>query len=153
MATGFSFTCSRCKRTYSANWGIGTDFPLEYSRTLKAVKEGKYGEEWQKLYKENAGAAVDAVQYVYVCKRCGNWAEEQGLAMYVPRTESGKEPAACVYSFDLKADYRLLRQYIHRCKKCNGVMRRAEDHELENLCCPVCGGAPAEPASLKNLGM
>ena len=38
--------------------------------------------------------------------------------------------------------YHLLNEYEHKCKKCGGKMKAADDDEMLTLSCPKCGGAP-----------
>ena len=159
MGIGYTFTCSKCKKRYSASWGSGFMFPAVYEETMKAVRAGEYGIEWQKLVAENDYAVIDAEKYIYLCRRCHNWQSEPGLSIYEPKDIEAikiKYKLDCddelkdrpyVTTMDIKEEYRILKRYVHVCNKCSGIMHRATKDELEYLPCPECGGAPEEPGS------
>jgi DNA-directed RNA polymerase subunit RPC12/RpoP len=161
MGQGLSFKCSKCGKEYSASWGIGFFFPQVYKDLLDNVKKGKYGQEWKELSLSTEYVAVDAEEYVYICKKCGHWVVEPGLSLYAPNdvktlkkkqygiknVEEWGEPPY-VMSSDLQEDYHILKRKIHKCTKCSGTMHKAADKELNGLCCPDCGGAPDENADV-----
>lgn len=49
MGNGIALKCSKCKKEYSINWGVGFSFPDVYKKTLKAIKKGKYGDKLKQL--------------------------------------------------------------------------------------------------------
>ena len=130
-------------------------YPEIYKETLQAFKKGKYGEDWKRLSLSEEFVGVDAVDYIFVCKKCGNWTVDSGLSLYAPNDvkklrkkkygektveQLGEVPYATTYDF--KEDYHLLKRYIHKCDKCGAVMHKATKEEEGSLQCPKCGGAP-----------
>ncbi len=161
MGAGYEFTCSKCGKKYSVCWGIGFMYPEVFSDTLKAIKKGEYGEEYKKLALSEKYVAVDAEEYVYSCRKCGNWTTEMGLSIYAPDNverlkrkrsgiktveEWGEVPYATDYDF--KRDYHLLKRRLHKCSKCGGIMHKASNKEIINLSCPECGGEQRDDLSL-----
>ena len=137
MGTGYSFTCSKCKHRFSASWGIGFSFPQVYEDTVKKIKAGAYGSLWQDL--------MNTEKY------------EQCLSLYIPKDpehlkikyqldsveELNERPY--ILTAEIRAEYRILKRYIHKCDKCSGVMHRATEEEMNVLTCPKCGGEPEKP--------
>ncbi len=161
MGSGFDYKCGKCGKEYSVLLGTGYGFTTEYQRIMKAVKSGKYGEEWKNLVSSQKYVAVDAVKYLYSCRKCGAWKEETGLSLYYPKDEKklakiryGEKTVAerggvpYVTEYDLKTDYQILKKRIHKCKKCGAVTHRMEETELLTLSCPKCGSKPADVARL-----
>jgi len=157
MGSGFEFKCSKCGKEYSIHTGVGFLYLRVYEETLKDVKEGKYGEEWKTLALSEEYVAVDAEDYLYVCKKCGHWKVEPGLSLYAPKNvaelkkreygiKTVEEWGAVPYvmSCDFGDDYQILKRRIHKCDMCGGVMHKATESEECNLPCPYCGGAPEE---------
>ena len=144
MGRGKSYKCSKCGKEYSASWGCGYMFPLEYEELIKAIKKGKYGEEWKEVLLSDEYTVVDAETHVYLCRSCNHWTTAPGLSLYLPKDPSHAEKKACVIESDLKDDYKVLKRRIHRCEKCGSRMHRASNSELDKLPCPDCGGEPEE---------
>lgn len=159
MGDGVRLRCSKCKREYCAGWGIGFNFPIDYQNTAKAIKKGKYGEEWKSLYKKDEFVVFNAEDYVYSCRKCGRWDVEKGLSLYVPKDVSALkikynlksdkelENRPYVMAYELKEEYKILKKRIHKCSKCGGVMKRQNDEENYHLPCPYCGGEPDEDST------
>ena len=138
-----------------ALWGHGFSFPQVYKELLGKIKTGEYGEKWKDLSLKEKNVAVDAERHVYLCKKCGYWSVEPGLSLYVPNDvktlkkqqygdsnveDLGERPY--VTSWDLKNNYHVLKNKIHKCAKCGEKMHRATFHEIKNLRCIECGGEP-----------
>jgi predicted RNA-binding Zn-ribbon protein involved in translation (DUF1610 family) len=151
MGTGYIFKCKNCRKKYSVFLGIGSLFPKVYRETLKDIDEGKYGEEWQRLYRETPYAAVDAESELFICDKCGNWNVSKNLSLYAPnepqrikekqygsKNEDKLGYVPYVMRFDLEQEYHLLKDYAHLCSKCGTVMKRADDVPFV-LPCPKCG--------------
>ena len=84
MGNGIALKCSKCKKEYSINRGVGFSFPDVYKKTLKAIKKGKYGDKLKQLSQDTELVAVDAEDHVYLCRKCGHWIVEPGLSLYAP---------------------------------------------------------------------
>ena len=144
MGSGYTYRCSRCGKEYATQLGIGYMFSTFYKDQIDAIRNGLYGPEWQRLFQENDGVALDAENKAYVCNECGNWQVEIDGSLYVPNDDSYKNDSGYVMSFDLEEKYHLLKRKEHKCQKCGSVMREATDEELPMLPCPDCGGKPVE---------
>ncbi len=108
-------------------WGSGFAYLKVYAETLKAVKEGEYGEEWKQLATSEKYVAIDAEDYVYGCKRCGNWKKEKSLSLYVPKDYNfiinryklksieELEERDCVWTYELREEYKILKERTHFC--------------------------------------
>ena len=59
MGRGKSYKCSKCGKEYSASWGCGYMFTLEYDELIEAIKKGKYGEAWKELLLSDEYTVVD----------------------------------------------------------------------------------------------
>ena len=152
MGIGLNFKCQKCGKEYRVMRGVGMMFPLTYERTMEAIKEGRYGEQWKQIVTETSYAAVNAEKEVYLCSSCGSWRTERNLSLYRPndpeqiRTkqygiktveEWGDVPY--VDRDDLKRDYKLIKAFPHKCGKCGKRMRKAKEAEIKKLPCPRCG--------------
>ena len=162
MGSGYAYHCTKCGHEYEVHYGIGFLFPEQYEEVMKAVRTGKYGEEWKALAAGVEYVAVDAEAYVYLCRKCGAWKEEPGLSLFVPKGEAQMaaakdrerdakkwNDAPYVTPWELRADYKLLKRRIHKCDKCGSVMHRMSEEELLKLPCPKCGGEPEFPVALR----
>lgn len=157
MGTGYSFTCSKCKHRFSASWGIGFSFPQVYEDTVKKIKAGAYGNLWQDLVNKEKYVVTDAEKHIYICGKCNAWKSEQCLSLYIPKDpehlkikyqlDSVEElnERSYILTAEIRAEYRILKRYIHKCDKCSGVMHRATEEEMNVLTCPKCGGEPEKP--------
>lgn len=124
MGRGLCYKCSKCGKEYRAFIGVGFMYPTVYSEVFHDMKNGKYGQEMKEAV-ELPAASVDAVKYLYICKKCNNWTVDYGLSVY-----------------DDSKSHQLIKRYVHKCDKCGGVMHRASNAEKNSLKCPECGGAP-----------
>lgn len=149
MGTGYEYTCPKCSYTFSFNQGVGFLFPKLYEEIVTAAKEGKLGEEIRQFFEEQPNGAIDAEKNLAVCTSCGEYESVLNLSMYIPesnRTED-KENQRWSFAFpfygakyvapsDLKENYRFIKAYPHRCRKCEGKMRIIKSSET--LLCPIC---------------
>ena len=133
-------------------------YPELFKETLQDFKEGKYGEERRQLSLSEELVIVDAENYIFVCKKCGNWTEDLGLSLFAPNdvnklkkkkyikhveewgTTAYYMPYGMIPGF--QEDYHLLKRYVHKCDKCGSVMHKATKKEECHLPCPECGGSP-----------
>ena len=131
----------------------GMLFPEGYEDTIAKLKNGRFGKAWKELYENTENVAIDAEKRVYLCPSCGYWKNEPGLSLYVADNKRAisdvKNSCPVFYGEDsLPAmtgnmpQYHLLKEYEHKCKKCGGIMKAADDDEMLTLSCPKCGGAP-----------
>lgn len=84
MGYGYLYTCSKCKKRYSVNKGIGKMFPEVYRSLIQDIKDAKHGEEMQRLLEETKYAAVDAEGVVYICRNCNHWEMGTDDTLYAP---------------------------------------------------------------------
>ncbi len=147
MGEMINFVCGKCGEEYSVFYGNGFRFYKEYEDTVLALEKGEYGSEWKELFLNNKYVAIDAESYVYFCKKCGNWQEERGLSLYIPRNKEiiSKEynKYSAIMNSELRRNYRILKRRIHKCSKCGKIMHKANFEEFQNLKCPKCGGKPS----------
>ena len=137
-------------------------FPKEYKACLKRIKQGKYGEEWQRLALSEEYIAVDASNYLYLCGACGYWEVSPSLSLYRPKApetipdqqfgiktvrEWGEVPY--VMPHDLENDYIFLKSYVHHCGRCGRRMHKADPVGTFALPCPKCGTENAPGWGLK----
>lgn len=152
MGSGYDFKYKKCKTEYSAMPGIGMMFPRVYQGAVEDIKNGKYGPEWQQIMNAEEFVAVNAEREVYICSECNHWELDLNLALYRPKDaetirtkqygiktveEWGYVPY--VMGYNLKAEYSLIKVYVHKCKKCGKRMHKAKEEEIQNLPCPKCG--------------
>ncbi len=94
------------------------------------------GKEWREAYEKGGeGLAVTAEETVYVCEKCGNWANLKDITLYAP----DKPGAASAGHFVMRGDegYHIYKQFSPVCIKCGGAMKETED--IGSLPCPKCG--------------
>ena len=152
MGYGYVYSCSKCKKRYSVNPGFGKLFPEVYQSLIQDIKDGKHGEEMQKLLEETKYAAVNAERVVYICMECSHWEMGTDDTLYAPndpdalaRKQYGIKTveewgyAPYVMKMDLEEDYHVLKRYYHKCCKCGKRMHKASDEEMQHLPCPKCG--------------
>ena len=146
MGAGFGFTCKKCGNEYQAFLGSGMMYPSIYEEVMGEIQSGKYGAELQELSNTIPYVAVDAEDAVYYCRNCGIWEVSPNLSLYGPRDmeyiqreieEFGHSP--CPWKSTLRAHYRIIRRYYHKCGKCGRRMRQLSSHETSSLPCPKCG--------------
>lgn len=153
MGSGNSYICSNCGKNYSFMSGFGMLFPNEYKKTVKNIRDGKFGKEWKELYGTGENIAVDAQKRIYCCPKCGSWKSEQGLSLYEAADDRAvkdvKSGYPILYGDDSMPaimgrmpEYRLLKEWEHICVKCQCKMHEVSAEELRHLKCPGCGGAP-----------
>lgn len=156
MGQGVMYKCSKCHKSYNANWGVGFLFPQVYEKMMKDIKNGKYGAEWQKIVLSDETIAADAEEYIYVCRKCGNWGIEPGLSLYAANNQDAAQECTeerrwfsrgtgvFVAPYELGENYHILKCRIHQCSKCGSRMHKATVIEAYNLKCPHCGSEPDE---------
>lgn len=138
MGRDLGFKCSKCGKNYSAHQGIGMLYPKEYEEVVGKIRKGNYGSSMKDLMDSDPYVTVDASYKIYCCSSCGHWSSLRSLSLYlVPGVE--KEISRAVMATDGE-DCTLVREYIHKCRKCGDIMHIASDGELMNLTCPYCGG-------------
>lgn len=153
MGSGYQFMSSKCNEIYGIYLGIGMLYPNVYEETVKDIKNGTFGKEWKQFYEDTENVAVDVENRIYICPDCGSWKQEKGLSLYAPNNEYAlkdvKKGFPIFYGndsipamFGHKPEYRLVKEYEHKCDKCGIKMREADNRELYGLPCPKCGASP-----------
>lgn len=126
MGRGISLICE-CGKKENITLGVGMLYPDVLEDTLEEIRNGVYGDEWKDLYISKEDVEVDVKKYLFYCKVCGHWEIALGLDMYEPNHPEGE---------------RLLKEYAHRCPKCEAVMEKTDnidDGIFKNLSCKMCG--------------
>ena len=113
MGNGYTIKCRKCSYEYQAMLGFGMLFPTVYENTVKAIREGKLGEDYRKFFEEHKDAAVNCEACAAVCTGCGKFATVPDYGLYLPKKETGGTGFGCVLAEDLKKDYRQVMKYDH----------------------------------------
>lgn len=143
MLNGYGLKCSKCSKEYDVMWDSHFLYPNYYKDTLKAVKDGEYGEELQGIALCEEYVAIDAVPWIYSCRKCNHWEESPALSLYAPNSiERAKEILAdkrldnhmyggsgFVDINQLHKEYHLIKRVYHRCPKCDAIMHRVKERE------------------------
>ena len=161
MGKGYFYKCKKCKKEYLAELGIGMSFPNVYREVMADVKSGKYGDEFSNIANSREYVVVDAGCEVYICEHCDKWYSEYVLNLYEPKNtdriskklygnktveELGYIPF--VIPHILRANYRLLKRYVHHCPDCGKITHKASKKEILTLPCPYCKAKNNETGEL-----
>lgn len=151
MGSGYMYKCRKCKNEYTVRLGGGMSFPAVYRQVLNDIKSGVYGDELGELANSHQYTAVNAIRWVYICNHCGNWKSDYILDLYVPtdiekiaKTKYGVKTVdewgyvPYVMPYSLRANYKLLKRFIHKCPDCGKRTHKASEKELQKLPCPNC---------------
>ncbi|MBP5092813.1 MAG: hypothetical protein J6332_02055 [Abditibacteriota bacterium] len=143
MGQGYSFTCKKCGKEHQIFLGVGKKYFITCKKIKRDIQKGKYGKEWEKLFK--CDMTVDAENKLYVCGKCKNWVVEPDLSLYKPKVKKSLAEILseiCMPSYLDKEEYTLVKEYEHRCKKCGNVMECHDisGYKLPDMKCPDCGG-------------
>lgn len=160
MGYGLNVGC-KC-RSQELMLGVGLAFPMVYEETMHDIKSGKYGKEMKDLANNIELVTVDAEGEIYFCEKCGNVESLQPLDLYAPKDVnkikkrvvgrwSASEPQQNKTVEELgglpywtpredveNGDYVLLKEYIHVCPECGGIMKKISEEELKKKKCPKC---------------
>ena len=160
MGYGLNVSC-KCQNK-ELMLGVGLGFPMVYEETMDDIKSGKYGKEMKDLVNSTELVAVDATSEIYFCEKCGDVECLQPLDLYAPKDaekikkrivgrwsaaepqhnetieELGELPYWTPRDDVENGDYVLLKEYIHVCPKCGGIMKKITEEELEKKKCPKC---------------
>lgn len=152
MGNGFGIRCKKCGYRYMGMTGIGYLFPVEYASTVKDIREGKYGEEYQKFFTEHEEAAVDCGNCTAICTECGQIEDVKNMSVYLPK--DGYKYENYVLPSDLEENFDKCMEYDHKCSKCGSKMRIISlEDEIRSgtLNCPSCGDILVEDKEVKIL--
>ena len=150
MGNGFGIKCKKCGYHYVAMDGIGYMFPVEYSDTVKDIREGKYGDEYKMFFEKHKDAAVNCGNETAVCTKCGHLDSVMNLSLYLPK--DGNNSDGCVMPRVLEEDFDKCLEYDHTCSECGGKMLIiSPEDEIRNgaLKCPICGEILIEDKDVK----
>jgi len=154
MGRDYEYICKNCGKKYTFTFGIGYFYPLDYDKTVEAIKNGDYGQEWQQLSQTKDPFLVDIENRLYICNDCGNLQDETCLDIYELNDkadkENIKEPYDIMFSHFIERwaeeeeeddeGCHLFKRYPHKCNRCNSTsIHQATEQELEELPCPNCG--------------
>ncbi len=152
MEREFEYVCSKCGKKYYYIKRLVTSW-TKYRNALEKIANGEYGAEWKRIHDSTPYVAFDSRISTYFCDSCGDWIREMDLSLYEPNDHEdiqtkyysdktigqlGYVPYAT--SSDLEYDFRLIKEYEHKCHNCGSIMRKISNEETDNLpCpCPVC---------------
>ena len=88
MGYGSLMTCRKCQNTYQLFTGCGMGYHLEYEKTMKQIKSGKFGKRMQEIANDDEFVAVDVEQKLYLCDKCGDWSVEKACHLYKPKSRA-----------------------------------------------------------------
>ena len=145
------YKCDHCGHREHTLIGSGWAGPFN-SDVVKNVLDGKYGQRWSDLLRNNPGAKVDELMDIYVCPACHRFKNESNLSIYLPKKPEEIPPEINMPFLQLikirKYRKHLLlrglryymefrqRPYYHRCDECGKRMHALKDGELFR--CPSC---------------
>lgn len=150
MGVGRLYKCPNCGYELQADLGIGIMFPSVHKEFMRKAKEGKLGEDFKNLADRYSNGALDVENVLAKCTVCGNYETVPDLSFYKRKIElmpndSGKwrssaenENKQYAVPWDLSENYEKVKQYLHRCSKCDGKMEILVEEELNHLVCPEC---------------
>ena len=150
MGKGYMFECKKCKHQYGICPGIGFSYMSLCKKTLDKIAKGKYGKEFKAAY-DNGGRylSVNAQRILYMCDACKTWDSAIDATLYAPNNADafGKmqygiktvEEWGEVPYFIEGGHFHVIKEYKHKCPKCKGIMRKANEEEYKRLACPKCG--------------
>ena len=135
MGAGYCYFCKKFGKEFSLSYGYGMMFPSAYKELLADIRAGGYGEEMKEASLSNSNVAVDAERHLYVCS-CGHWESAEGLSLFVPK-DGVLLKRPYVMPYELKADFRIVKDYMHICPERGKQMNEADEQPID-LRCPVC---------------
>ena len=153
MGNGFAPKCKKCGYEFHALYGVGMFFPYEYRKQMEAGRRGELGEKVQRFLKEHPDGVLDIERTAMQCTKCGEYASNMKLNMYLPvegkiieKNQSVRwsiaapaEDVEYVDPDDLRRYYRLAGRYTHICEHCGGRMRYVSQKiQRKELTCPHC---------------
>lgn len=134
--------CSYGKKHYELFYAHG--YRNEHN-AKQEVLDGLYGEEIQKLVKEDKGT-LNISEYLYVCDKCENIDVIPCLDYKIRVAKKFDETQEFA---NIDERYKAYREFInsmpvevieykHYCKKCRNQLRKIEHPDKEELHCPSC---------------
>ncbi len=138
MGSGISLKCTSCNYKEEFFLGVGMMFPCEYQDIVEDIRRGEYGDEWQKFFEENAGAAILAEKNLYHCPVCNHIETDYNLSLYNNKNGTPPEDDYWAYWCDFDHEYELVKNYTHICPKCSSQMDEVTNDEIKKLPCPSC---------------
>ena len=150
MGVGRYYQCPKCGYELQADLGIGIMFPSVFKDFMMKAKKGELGKEFKDLADRYSNGALDVESVLAKCTVCGNYETVPDLTFYKRKIEPipndyGKwlssveeENGKYVVPWDLSENYEKVKQYLHRCSKCDGKMEILGEEELDHLTCPKC---------------
>ena len=73
MGYGSLMTCRKCQNTYQLFTGCGMGYHLEYEKTMKQIKSGKFGKRMQEIANDDEFVADYVEQKLYVWLAKVSW--------------------------------------------------------------------------------
>lgn len=137
MGYGVELKCNHCDFEGRYLLGIGRMFPLVVREVEQDIRRGKYGEEWQRFFEENPGAAVNIQKELYQCPDCNELKQDYNLSLYLPKDGSPETRELLVFNPGEYGKY--VKSFVHQCPKCGARMHQIEDRDFLHLPCPKCG--------------
>ncbi|MGN0473977.1 MAG: hypothetical protein ACI4IJ_02705 [Acutalibacteraceae bacterium] len=139
MGKGYSFYCDNCKESQHFFVGFGMMFPAVYERTVKNIKRGRYGKEWQSFFETYPNGMINAYKDIYYCSECHLGKSDFNLSFYKPIDPNEPELTNISYNLDF-GRYSLVKEYTHTCRHCGQRMINANRIIwLMPVKCPKCG--------------
>lgn len=148
MGYGTVYNCKNCGECYAVMLGVGMNYPFVYDEIMEKIFKGEFGEDFQKIAEKTENVVVDAVNYLYVCEKCGYWGENHGLDLYQVKNENlikeNKDKSKNwiegwrFFKHNTK-DFWILKRVKWICPQCKSNMKRfGEIDKLPILKCSQC---------------
>ena len=149
MGVGYTYVCKKCGYTFSANLGVGFNYPKLFQEVMKKAKKGDLGMQAKRFLKENPNGVISPRNVIARCEACGEYEGVFDFNMYVPKVGHDPKPSkenwsvtsqndGIEYVFDFD-EYDLKENFDHRCSSCGGKLHVLDEEEPEVLECPHCG--------------
>ena len=131
-----------------------------YQQVVEDVLAGEYGREWKEAAQGIEHFAVDAELKLFRCDECGWWDVDYDMSLYAPKdvralmkkrygekTVARWGHAPYVMDYDLRDDYRLVKERVHPCEECGKPMTAVdvESGDAPALKCLECGADLSRP--------
>lgn len=136
MGTWYRCQCE-CGYRKELYVGFGMHYESGNNEINHQMRNEAFGQEYAKILKETQYGFADTTQAIYQCTQCGDFESMETLDI-CQQNEELEKMHFCIYA---ENKTKMVREYVHRCKKCNGVMKKIlHDEEVPSVDvkCPSC---------------
>ncbi len=143
-----SLRCPSCGYHVPLWLGIGFFHPMVLADTQELSKKGKLGATLRRFLAEHPDGVVYPEKVLAQCEKCKEYSSVNLLDMYIPKEEdAAKSNVKTVNRSEedywdlynkLDEQYKLFKEFPHRCGKCHGKVKVLRKVDWDNLKCPHC---------------